>query len=83
MTNREWLDSKKEKFFEEASKLLSKYHLVIFCIIIAADIAALICTFVLSPAFLVLVFPLSIITVVYGYCEYDEWLDKEHKEKTR
>jgi len=81
MTNREWLDNKKEKFFEEASKLLSKYHLVIFIMLIVADVAVWICTFVLSPVFLALAFPLSVITAIYGWCEYDEWLDKEHKSK--
>ena len=81
MTNREWLDNKKEKFFKKASELFIKYHLVIFIMLIVADVAVWICTFVLSTVFLALVFPLSVITVIYCWCEYDEWLDKEHKSK--
>ena len=81
MTNREWIDNKKEKFFEKASNFFSKYHLVIFIVFIVADVASLICTFVWSLTFLLLDVPLNIFIVIYGWCEYDEWLDKEHKEK--
>ena len=66
MTNRDWLDNKKEKFFEKALKLFNKYHLVIFILFIVEDVAALICTFVWSPAFLALAVPLSTIIAIYG-----------------
>ena len=72
MTNREWLVSK-----------LEKYLIVIIIFVNLIFIASLVCALLIDSLFLCITIPTFFLCTPLNKVVLDEWLDKEHKEKTQ
>lgn len=80
MTNREYLNQKKEAFYDKMGGILEKYYKVFCGILYVTDIAAIICAVKISLKFLAIAFPLTFLDTAITIALIEIWLDKEHKD---
>ena len=81
MTNREYLEQKKEAFYQKLSNILERYINFIYvgCLVIDAVLFFMVCK--ISVAFLALFIPCTIFNCGFTFVMVEIWLDKERKEK--
>lgn len=72
MTNRKWLASK-----------LEKYLIVIIIFVNLIFVASLVCAICIDSLFLCITIPTFLLCTPLNKVVLDDWLDKEHKEKTQ
>ena len=80
MTNREYLEQKKEAFYKKIGDWFEK-HLNLFyicCLII--DVVLFIAVCKVSVAFLALLIPVTIFNIGFTIGMFEIWLDKEHRK---
>ena len=80
MTNREYLNNKKEKIYKKIDDIFMKYHIVLYIILILITILLFIFVIKITPAFLAIGIPALIFSMGATIGELELWLDKEHKE---
>ena len=80
MTNREYLEQKKEALFDKLNNIFVKNIKIIYLICLAIDVITFIAVCKVSVAFLALFIPWTIFTVGFTIGMFEFWLDKEHKE---
>jgi hypothetical protein len=81
MTNREYLNQKKEAFYDKMGDIFEKYYKVFCGILYVAAIAAIICAVNISLKFLAIAIPLMSLDIVITISLIEIWLDKEHKDR--
>lgn len=80
MTNREYLEQKKETIYKKINDFFEK-HLNLFyicCLII--DVVLFIAVCKISVAFLALLIPVTIFNIGFTIGMFEIWLDKEHRK---
>ena len=80
MTNREYLNKKKEVFYKKIDDIFMKYHIVLYVILILTTILLFVLAIKITPVFLALGIPALIVSMGVTIAELELWLDKEHKE---
>ena len=80
MTNREYLEQKKEAFYQKLSDIFEKYITFIYAGCLVIDIVLLFAVCKVSAAFLALFIPCTIFNIGFTLAMFEIWLDKEHKE---
>lgn len=80
MTNREYLNNKKEAFYKKINDVFTNNHIIIYVILILTTILLFVFAIKMTPAFLVLGIPALIVSMGATIAEIELWLEKEHKE---
>ena len=80
MTNREYLEHKKEAFYQKLSNIFERYITFIYVGCLVIDIVLFFAVCKLSVGFLALFIPVTIFNVGFTFAMFEIWLDKEHKE---
>ncbi|MBO7714420.1 MAG: hypothetical protein J6S85_12665 [Methanobrevibacter sp.] len=80
MTNREYLENKKEMFYQKVSDFIDKHFKLLCGILYILDAVLFICVIKISVAFLALFIPLTIFNTAMTFVLIEIWLDKERKE---
>ena len=80
MTNREYLEQKKEAFYQKLSNIFERYITFIYVGCLVIDIVLFFVVCKLSVGFLALFIPCTIFNVGFTLAMFEIWLDKEHKE---
>ena len=80
MTNREYLENKKEAFYKKISDFLEKHLNLLYICCLIIDVVLFVAVFKVSVAFLVLLIPVTIFNIGFTIGMFEIWLDKEHKE---
>lgn len=80
MTNREYLENKKEAFYQKIADFLEKHFALLCGVSYILDAVLFICVIKISVAFLALFIPLTIFNIGMTIALIEIWLDKERKE---
>lgn len=80
MTNREYLENKKEAFYKKVSDFIDKHFKLLCKMLYILDAVSFICVIKISVAFLALFTPLTIFNIGMTIALIEIWLDKERKE---
>ena len=80
MTNREYLEQKKEAFYQKLSNIFERYITFIYVGCLVIDIVLFFAVCKVSVGFLALFIPCTIFNVGFTLAMFEIWLDKEHKE---
>ena len=80
MTNREYLENKKEAFYQKVSDFIEKHYKLLCGILYILDAVLFICVIKISAVFLALFIPFTIFNTGITIGLIEMWLDKERKE---
>ena len=80
MTNREYLEHKKEAFYQKLSNIFERYITFIYVGCLVIDIVLFFAVCKLSVGFFFFFIPCTIFNVGFTFAMFEIWLDKEHKE---
>lgn len=83
MTNREYLEQKKEDFFDKLSDWFDKYFKFIYIVCLVLEVLSFVFVLKVSVAFLGIFIPWTILCLGFTFALVELWLDEEHKEKNR
>ena len=81
MTNREYLENKKEMFYQKVSDFIEKHYKLLCGILYILNVVLFICVIKISAVFLALFIPLTTFNIGMTIALIDIWLNKEHKER--
>lgn len=83
MTNREYLNQKKEAFYNKLEVWYEKRINFIYLSCLLLDILLFVIVCKVSSAYLALLIPWTFFCLLFTYITVELWLDKEHKEKSK
>ena len=81
MTNREYLNQKKEAFYNKLNVWYEKRIGFIYISCLLLDILLFVIVYKVSDAYLALLIPWTLFCLGFTYAMVELWLDKEHKEE--
>ena len=81
MTNREYLEQKKEALLDRLNDTFVRNIRLIYIICLLVDVVLFIAVCKVSIGFLALFIPWTIFNFGFSFAMIQLWLDKEHKEK--
>ena len=80
MTNREYLEQKKEAVYKKLDDWFTKHLKAIYLFVLVLDVIIFITVLKVHIMFLVLFIPWTIFCIGFTWAMVELWLDKEHKE---
>ena len=81
MTNREYLEQKKEALLDRLNNSFERNIRLVYIINLLIDVVLFIAVCKVSIGFLVLFIPWTIFNFGFSFAMIQSWLDKEYKEK--